>query len=183
MLIVENCLAEAISGVAIKEDHKVSITLSYSIHEWGVKRRGLFLATNTLTHVTVRSATKETGNPLFTGISFFAGGCRLSWGNKGMHKPPSAELKGFSLRSLSGQAWPTPPEMVEVSQSLSCPQPSLSQGPGLGLKKGEKALVWGMGGLLWRIFSLVRRSGMTLKFSPSLPHKLLEPTLLYFFPL
>lgn len=95
---------------------------------------------------------------------FFAGRCGLSCGNEGMCKPHSAELKGFSLQSFSGQAWPTPTEMMEVSKGPRCLQPSsLSQGPGPGWREGEKALGWGWAWMKHSHF--FRRKGMALKFS------------------
>ena len=88
-----------------------------------------------------------------------------------------------SLSSLSqAKLAPHPPEMVEVSQSLSCPWASLSQDLCPGWRKGEKA--WGGGGrnCSGEYSHFFRRNGMTLTFSP-LPSELPEPAPLRFSPL
>lgn len=77
------------------------------------EREGTFSAINTFSHLALTSATKEAGNTLSTGIFGFVGMCGLSWGNEGMREPCSEELKGFSLPSISGQAWPTPTAMMK----------------------------------------------------------------------
>lgn len=66
----------------------------------GREREGTFSATNT-SHLAVKSASKA-GNPLWVFSSVQVGvGSRAA--NKGMCKSHSAELKGFSLPSVSGQ--------------------------------------------------------------------------------
>lgn len=83
------------------------------------EREGTFSATKTFSHLALRSATKEARNALSMGIFGFASRCGLSWGNEGMREPRSTELKGFSLPSISGQAWPTPTEMMKWVRVLA----------------------------------------------------------------
>lgn len=83
------------------------------------EREGTFSATNTFSRLALRSATKEGRNALSMGIFGFVGRCVLSWRNERMCEPCSAELKGFSLSSISGQAWPTPTEMMKWVRVLT----------------------------------------------------------------
>ena len=73
--------------------------------------------------------------------------------------------------------------MVEVSQSPSCPQPSLSQGLGPGWKKGLKKKKKKNLGWEWSVVLLLQKKWNDINILCLPPSRLLEPAPLPFSPL
>lgn len=99
----------------------------------------------TQAHLTVRNPAKGTGCLLSTGVFFFAGGGRSSWGSEGMCQLPLAGLKTIlsavflrpSLTRIPSDAGSEPESQLPTASPVS-------QGLRSGWRRGEKA--WGVGG-------------------------------------